>query len=322
VPALLVGLLSASPAIVTIAFLIALGHALVLGIPFIAVLWWNGWVNVLSATLSGFVIGALGIAVSSWPLRYPELKTNAWTGAERVQTMADGVPTLAGWVEYLQGVAFFGILGVLGGFAWWSWLKLSHALPPEGRSGVSASHTPSKTVWLPLCVAVGTLAVLSIPAVTKDRSCHNVLRDGRTHISSQINIDLEITDDDWVTLREVFEGLAAAEQLSFRDESEVRPDVVRTLYLSICNDAVAISTNEQRWASGGYQDHFEGHRVAIGVYETSQGSGWADLARRLIDVLEQRWPTKVRFRDGGGHLVPMPESVLMEAPPIDNDNTT
>jgi len=33
--------------------------------------------------------------------------------------MIDGVPTMAGWVQYLAGVGQMGALGVVGAFAFW-----------------------------------------------------------------------------------------------------------------------------------------------------------------------------------------------------------
>jgi hypothetical protein len=82
---------------------------------------------------------------------------------------------------------------------------------------------------------------------------------------------------------------------------------MRSLYLSVCNGGVTIATAEQRWASQGYESPIKGRGVGIGVYETRPGSGWERVARRLIDRLEKRWPGKVRFRGGGGELVPTPK---------------
>ena len=134
-PALLVGVLSASVEVVTPAFVIALGHAFILGLPLLGIFWRKRWINAFLATLSGFAIGATGIAILTWPLWYQG--PTAWTGG--VQTIVDGVPTLAGWLEYLQAVVTFGAFGAAGGFMFWLWLAKAHALPGAGLVGAAQS---------------------------------------------------------------------------------------------------------------------------------------------------------------------------------------
>ena len=92
-------------------------HVFLLGAPAYALLRWRKAVRWWSIIASGFILAATSIALWSWPLRYPELKTSA--SFNGVQTMIDGVPTAAGWLQYAQGVVFFGALGALSGLAFW-----------------------------------------------------------------------------------------------------------------------------------------------------------------------------------------------------------
>ncbi len=140
------------------------------------------------------------------------------------------------------------------------------------------------------------------------RSCHNLLRGGRDSIGAQVRMDLDISDDEWADLTMIFEEFAVEHQISFRNDSEVRPEVVRTLYLSVCSDNVTIKTHEQRWASRSYNST-PGRGVGIPVYEVHPNSEWKSLTRQLIDRLEQTWPTKVRYRDRVGRIIPMPENL-------------
>lgn len=314
-PALLFGLSGSSPRLVPLAFVVALVHVVVLGIPLLAILWQKGWVNGPSAVLSGFVIGAAGVAIFAWPFGNDGTTTSAGT----ITTMIDGVPTLAGWLQYLLTVAVFGAFGALGGLVFWLWLRMTDALPSAATYGLGWATVKPRGGYLPsLAALLLAVTTLSVPAITKDRSCHNVLRDGRSSISSQLNIDLDIQDEDWDKLRETFASLASQNRLSFRDDSEVRPDVVRTLYLSVCDDGTTISTSEQRWASQGYRNVLEGRGVGIFVYQTRESADWRTLARSLIDELEQRWPDQVRFRGGDGRLIPEP-SDLAAVDPDDGD---
>jgi hypothetical protein len=308
VPALAVGVLSSSLKPITAAFVIALGHAVVLGVPAVALLWHRRLVNWFTALATGFVIGAVPFGFISWPLSYGN--TNAWI--DHVQTIANGVPTAAGWIQYVRTLLTFGAFGALGGLACWLWLWIWRALPTLDEKPGTVHQLRNSVAASSIVVAlVG--AVLAIPAVTEDRSCHNVLRDGRRSIGPQVSIDLEISDTDWPHLKEVLSAFAATNNLFFRDDSEVRPEIVRTLYLSVCNSGVTISTAEQRWAFQGYAAPIKGRGVGIGVYETHPGSGWERLTRRLLDRLEGRWPGKIRFRGKQGELIPMPKALSSES---------
>jgi hypothetical protein len=79
--------------------------------------------------------------------------------------------------------------------------------------------------------------------------------------------------------------------------------VVSTLYLSVCDQAVTISTSEQRWASR--KTDLADRGVHIWVYEV-ESSEWETLAGALIARLEEEWPSQLVFRDGGGHVIPTP----------------
>ena len=96
----------------------ATAYVVVLGIPTYlllrklnAIRWW-------STIGAGFILGAIPEAISSWPLRYSELQTSATV--DGVQTMIDGAPTLAGWMQYTWGVAFVGACGAVGALAFWA----------------------------------------------------------------------------------------------------------------------------------------------------------------------------------------------------------
>src|SRR5258708_18082499 len=118
-----------SLSLLTISFGIALAHAVLLGLPTFLVLRTKNWVNGISTPVAGFIIGAIPVGVLSWPMRYSDLKSNAWTGPERVQTMLDGVPTLAGWLPDLQGLLFFCAFRAVGGNTFWATLRVSGHLP-------------------------------------------------------------------------------------------------------------------------------------------------------------------------------------------------
>lgn len=104
-----------------ITFLVAMGHVFILGLPVFLLLNLNKWVNWWSSILSGFVLACTPVAILSWPKHQPELETNTsqWDGDRLVETMTDGVPTLDGWLYFVEHVSGFGLYGAAGGLAFW-----------------------------------------------------------------------------------------------------------------------------------------------------------------------------------------------------------
>lgn len=75
-----------------------------------AVRWW-------STVGAGIVLAAVPPSILSWPLRYSEMHTTS--SINEVQTIIDGVPTMAGWLQYFQGISFMGACGAVGALAFW-----------------------------------------------------------------------------------------------------------------------------------------------------------------------------------------------------------
>lgn len=76
-----------------------------------ALRWWGAW-------LAGFLLAAIPFAL----LTFPRLTANPgeFMAADGVQLIVDGVPTFAGWIQYLGGVALFGAFGTLAAAAFWA----------------------------------------------------------------------------------------------------------------------------------------------------------------------------------------------------------
>jgi hypothetical protein len=88
---------------------ITVAHVAALGVPAFLVLRARGALSWWTALTSGFVLAAIPIGVFSWPLRYASPGSSS--SANGVDLMVDGVPTAAGWLQYGQGVVFFGVCG-------------------------------------------------------------------------------------------------------------------------------------------------------------------------------------------------------------------
>jgi hypothetical protein len=93
----------------SICLAISAAHVVVLGVPAYFLLRWRGLLRWWSALLAGFVLGAVPAAVISWPLRYAT--PGSYASSNGVETMVNGVPTVAGWLQFMVGAAFFGACG-------------------------------------------------------------------------------------------------------------------------------------------------------------------------------------------------------------------
>src|SRR6185436_11963569 len=101
-------------------------------------------------------------------------------------------------------LAYFGLFGALAGLVFWLVLKLSGELATREPSADYGSEQTSyrsgsarASMLLGATAVILTTVVLAIPTITKDRSCHNMFRDGRRSVVPQLSIDLHIEAQDW-----------------------------------------------------------------------------------------------------------------------------
>ena len=297
-PALIETGLVADIRILPPAFAVTLGHAVILGLPIALFYRARRWTR-LSATLVGaFLIGAIPLGVLTLPF-------GGSASVDGIPTIVNGVPTLAGWLGYLQSLAMAGAFGATGGFVFWLTLRSCGVLTASDHEG--AAPMPGR--WrvgaaLAGAATVASVAVATIPSVTMDRSCHNMFRDGRRSASPSLHIDLDIAMDDWPALTTLVENFGVSHGMSFRNSSSSKP-AVKVLGLSACTEqGLVIEANEQRWASRNYTPLIAERGVPISVFDLTDGNQWQPLARELVAVLDSRWPGKVRFIGGDGRSIP------------------
>ena len=283
---------------------IALGHAVILGLPTFLLLRSVGRVNLITSTAVGFVIGAGPITF----LTLLSLGSNGSASINGVPTIINGVPTLTGWLYQLQSWMLFGGLGALGGLTFFLILELAgRAIRADNEMEAAVKRRASLvTSCLAVVAIMLTGTALAIPNITMDRTCHNMHRDGRASVGSKVHMRLAIPVEEWPRLTRLFEEFGAENALSFRNRNHDQPGTVRILGLSLCNDhGLNIHALEQRWERSGNSVP-EKDGVALGIYELREGSNWARAARALVAELEAQWPGKVQFKDGGGRIVPEP----------------
>lgn len=308
-PALIMAGFSASLRILPIAFGISLGHAIVLGVP--VALWFRAkqWKRPSAALLGAALIGAIPVGLFAWPIN-PSTKSASVGG---VTTIIDGVPTLAGWLNYLQLLGMFGILGAAGGLAFWLTLRWSGVLTVDPAG--PGLRQRRLGMLLAGAAIIASVTVFALPSITMDRSCHNMFRDGRKSASPKTNIDLDIAAGDRSKLASLLEQFAISHGLSFRNSSESRLEVAILSFSACTEQGVVIKIDEQYWAAPEYAAPRGDRGVAISVFALHGDAEWRSLARELVAVLDAQWQGKVRFRGPMGRLVPGPAELIPQTDP-------
>jgi hypothetical protein len=281
-------------------FLVALAHAVVFGLPLFLFLRSKSCVGIIACALGGFVVGAVGPAMLGLLSMFGNASYNAWSGGRA--TIVNGVPTLAGWMEYAQSVGFVGIIGLGGGLTFWLTMRLSGQIPPKPRVAETPGRVSRAVLRTVAATAiVSTCAVLLLPSIVQDRSCHNLFRDGRWSIVPQIYADLDLTADDWAALAQISTDFAVAHSLSLRSDQQIRGGQLLWRSLDLCNEAgVNIQIKDQPWLDR--MDHAPAmiKGTKLSVYEFKTGSIWNPLAHEFVDKINARWPEKLVFRDRDG----------------------
>ena len=112
-----------APMMFAFTFAIALGHAVLLGLPIFLIFQSRGWGSLAASVVLGFVIGAVPAAILSFPASDFSLFASAWAGGRPTQSV--GLNTAALWADYVLPLIYFGLLGALGGIAFWTVLTCS-----------------------------------------------------------------------------------------------------------------------------------------------------------------------------------------------------
>ncbi len=288
-PALIAAGLFASLKILPLAFGIALGHAIVPGVP--VALWFRAkqWKRPGSALLGGVFIGAIPVGLFAWPIN--TVTTSASVGG--VTTIIGGVPTLAGWLNYLQLMGMFGGFGAAGGLVFWLTLRFSGVLTVDPAG--PGLRQRRLGMWLAGVAIVASVTVFALPSIIMDRSCHNMFRDGRRSASPKASIDLDIVSGDRSKLAALLDQFAISHGLSLRNSSESRPEVAILSFSACTEQGVVINVHEQNWTAPAYAAPRGDRGVAIGFFDLHDGAGWQPLATELVAVLDAQWQGKVRI---------------------------
>jgi hypothetical protein len=127
-----------------ISLLVSLAWVVMLGLPAFFLLRFLRKERISTLLAAGLVTGGLPLAILGWPLD-PDSKSSfstTWHG-EFVDMVKDGVPTLYGWLSYLEGVTVTGVLGAISAATfWYVWVYFNRRPEPAGGLSGDGSKTP------------------------------------------------------------------------------------------------------------------------------------------------------------------------------------
>jgi hypothetical protein len=144
-------------------FVVALAHAVILGLP--AFIFGRSLerVNLITSAAMGLVIGAGPITF----LRLLSLGSSTSESHDGVSLIINGIPTLVGWLYELLFSMLFGGLGALGGITFFLVLKLAGGAIREGDGTAPATRGASvATFGLAVVAILLTGVALAIPGIT------------------------------------------------------------------------------------------------------------------------------------------------------------
>lgn len=287
-------------------FIVAVAHALVLGLPAFLLVRSTRRVRVGTCALGGFLIGAVPFGVLAM-ISMIGLQSASSGGKP---TVINGVPTLAGWIEYAYAVGSTGLFGLAGGLTFWVAMRLSGQIVGKPNKPEAQSNRLRAGSWSIVSVAVLlTCTIFFSPSLVRDDSCHNLFRDGRTSIGPQIYADIKLSAEDWPTLRQIFVDFGAAHSLSFRSDEQIRSGNITRLELNLCNEAgINIDAVDQPWLTQ-INSPLADRGIKFGVYELKAGSDWNPLARDLLNKIDMTWPQKTTFRGPDGKIISVEEAL-------------
>jgi hypothetical protein len=267
-------------------------HAAILGVPLFLFLRSFTSVGILWCAAGGFLTGAVPSAVLGLFALFG--MQNASSGGKA--TVVNGIPTLAGWLEYLQSVGLIGLFGLAGGIVFWGVMRLSGPHLAAAGDERSLSSRFRKASWLIAAISIISVsAIFVLPRTVKDNTCHNLFRDGRHSIGPQIFAKLQLNPDDWQALTQMLTDFGAEHSLAFRRDEKIQQGVLMWRNLSLCSESgVTIKIAEQPWLDRtSVEERAKGIRFE--VFEWKAGSPWPSLANDLLDKIATAWPDKTTF---------------------------
>jgi hypothetical protein len=288
-------------------------HALFLGLPAYALLAPKMPATLPRTLIAGFVVGGVPTLLLSMLV----LPTSASIGD--VATVRNGAPTGAGVLINLAFAGAAGLLGAIGGLAFWAALRImggaSSAIrnpAPDSGPTPSPGLRPVRTTLVLVGLVAVAGATMFLAAEPIDRSCHNVFRGGGRSIPSQRNATLDLGPADWPEIKRTVQAFADERGWSYRVTEAGDPSSYAAMDLSICAEAGTVISVGQHYQPGppagseraAHPMPRDVFVMRVDVYQPQGGDSWREPSEAFLDRLQARWGDRMEYQDGQGRALP------------------
>lgn len=286
------------------ALIVAAFHTILLAVPTYAWLSRRLAPKAWAAMIAGFAIGAIPVGLLS-VLILPDQAS-----IDGVTTVSNGVLTLAGLIDRLVLAGSAGLMGALGGLAFWLTIISTTRPATDGAGKPRLRPLPTAALF------IGCLTAMLIAPITGylkfDRSCHNPLSFGVTSMSPRIYASLAVGPGDWDRVSEIVESVAQDHQLDFRAGNGGSPSY-RVFDASACSPSgVIINLLQHHTDPSAFPERADWPSstmdMSLGVYQPTGGDEWRAPANDLLDRLEAEYGDRVSYTDEIGEPVSRAEA--------------
>jgi hypothetical protein len=286
-------------------FVLTLAHALLLGLP-LFLLRSRIRVGLIVCLIAGFLVGATPLALFGLLSMFGVNSAST----DGIPTIVNGIPTFAGLLQLARSASWLGAFGLAAGLSFWFIMRGVDRLAMEpGAEGADREIPRAKSWPLASAALLSTCAVLVLPGIIKDNTCHNLFRDGRSSIRPEVFASIDLNAEDWPRLTEIFDDFGSAHSLELRADQNARNGKLFWRDLNLCNErGVTIDALDQPWLADVKSPTPKGVRLTF--YEMKPGSDGGPLARDLVGKIDASWPAKIKFYGPDGRVIPEAEALL------------
>jgi len=119
-----------APMVFAFTLIIAISHAIVVGLPLLLVYLWRRSMDLGSCVFLGSLIGAVPAGILTFPIQHSGFLANA--PISEVPILGSAMMRSVTWGAYVEPLIYLGLLGALGGLVFWTVLNSTDAF---GRHG-------------------------------------------------------------------------------------------------------------------------------------------------------------------------------------------
>jgi hypothetical protein len=249
-----IAFLPIAPAVFLFVSLFTVFAAVIGAVPLYLIARLTGWANIWTAASAGLLTGMLASAV------------------------------LQGGNSSFVATLLFGGAGVVGGLLFWLALMGSERPAPRALARAGLSNKRAAALLAVITTVASPFVASQAFWLTRDQSCHNWARDGRTSISPAAGFNFQVTMQDWPIIQQTLATFARERGWSVREDVRIDPGFP-WFQISMCREpGIHILANViDEWG-----------KVYISIYDSGGSGEWRGEVAELRARFEALWPGQLQ----------------------------